>query len=246
MRRLPKVVVVGLAAMALALTAAPRVSYVTAFAHAATPTASASLSEATLTAVQQALNRQGIAVSVDGKLNDETRAAIRAFQTQHHLPATGEPDQATLDKLGVGEPRSGVAGQRSPGQAMGGPGMNRRETGGMMGPHMMGRDMRAPDMMRMMPGQQGTTDPMRSPYGMSAGGGPGHRMVVVPARHLSVEDVRHFFEHWLADAGNQRLKVGEVREVDDNRIAADIVTQEGALVDRFEVDRHMGAMERVE
>lgn len=60
----------------------------------------------TIKAVQGALNTQGIAVKVDGILNDETRAAIRKFQAQHHVAVTGEPDKATLDKLGI---RQGAA-----------------------------------------------------------------------------------------------------------------------------------------
>lgn len=57
--------------------------------------------EATVKALQEALNKQGITVAVDGKLNDATRDAIKKYQSQHHLPVTGEPDKATLDKLGV-------------------------------------------------------------------------------------------------------------------------------------------------
>lgn len=63
--------------------------------------ASAALSEPTIKALQEALSKQGIAVKADGTLSDETRVAIRTYQSQHHLPVTGEPDKATLDKLGV-------------------------------------------------------------------------------------------------------------------------------------------------
>lgn len=59
------------------------------------------VTEATVRALQEAINKQGIAVAVDGKLNDSTRDAIRKYQSQHHLPVTGEPDKATLSKLGV-------------------------------------------------------------------------------------------------------------------------------------------------
>jgi Putative peptidoglycan binding domain len=62
---------------------------------------SAALSEPTIKALQEALSKQGIAVKADGVLSDETRVAIRTYQSQHHLPVTGEPDTATLDKLGV-------------------------------------------------------------------------------------------------------------------------------------------------
>jgi hypothetical protein len=59
------------------------------------------VTEATVKALQEALIKQGITVATDGKLNDATRDAIRKYQSQHHLPVTGEPDQATLNKLGV-------------------------------------------------------------------------------------------------------------------------------------------------
>ncbi len=59
------------------------------------------MTEATVRALQEAINKQGITVAVDGKLNDATRDAIRKYQSQHHLPVTGEPDKATLNKLGV-------------------------------------------------------------------------------------------------------------------------------------------------
>lgn len=62
---------------------------------------SVALSESTIKALQDSLNKQGIAVTVDGVLNDATRAAIRKYQSQHHVPVTGEPDKETLDKLGV-------------------------------------------------------------------------------------------------------------------------------------------------
>ncbi|MBX9775785.1 MAG: peptidoglycan-binding protein [Xanthobacteraceae bacterium] len=76
---------------------------VDAFAQTAPPAAStpAPLTEPVIRSLQEALIKQGIAVKVDGILNDETRSAIRRYQSLHHLPVTGEPDKATLDKLGV-------------------------------------------------------------------------------------------------------------------------------------------------
>jgi peptidoglycan hydrolase-like protein with peptidoglycan-binding domain len=67
----------------------------------ASPPARATLTEATIKALQAALNKQGIVLKVDGVLNNETRAAIRKYQSQHQFPVTGEPDSATLEKLGV-------------------------------------------------------------------------------------------------------------------------------------------------
>jgi putative peptidoglycan binding protein len=83
---------------------------------ASAQTASPPLAEATIKALQEALNKQGITVNADGVLNEETRAAIRKYQTQHHVPVTGEPDKATLDKLGV---RTGAAPTSAPVLAQG-------------------------------------------------------------------------------------------------------------------------------
>ncbi|MDT3687159.1 MAG: peptidoglycan-binding protein [Pseudorhodoplanes sp.] len=90
---------VALAAVAAALATFPTAS----FAQTQSPAASTTTAvpEATVKALQEALNKQGIAVKTDGVLNEETRAAIRTYQTQHHLPVTGEPDNATLAKLAV-------------------------------------------------------------------------------------------------------------------------------------------------
>src|SRR5918994_3887895 len=73
-----------------------------AFAQTSPPAATTVVvPESTIRAVQEALAKQGITVKVDGVLNDDTRRAIRTYQSQHHLPVTGDPDKATLDKLGV-------------------------------------------------------------------------------------------------------------------------------------------------
>ena len=67
-------------------------------------------------------------------------------------------------------------------------------------------------------------------------------MQVTPSHDLTAEDVRHFLEHRLEMHGNDRLKVGEVEEVDDDTITAEVVTVDDSLVERFEVDRHSGRM----
>ncbi len=140
--------------------------------HIATPPAPASVtvSEATVKALQEALNKQGIAVKADGVLNDETKAAIRKYQSQHHLPVTGEPDKATLDKLGVALGKSGEApaapaapGKGQPGSGQGmmmGPGQ------GMMG---SGQGMMGPGHGMMGGGQPGTGGGMSPGQGMPQG-----------------------------------------------------------------------------
>jgi peptidoglycan hydrolase-like protein with peptidoglycan-binding domain len=55
--------------------------------------------------VQQALNSRGFHPGlVDGKLGDETRTALRAFQKAENLEATGLPNRRTLAALGIDEP----------------------------------------------------------------------------------------------------------------------------------------------
>jgi len=146
-------------------------------AHAQTtaPSAAASLPAATVKALQDALNKQGIAVKADGVFGNDTRSAIRQYQSQHHLPATGEPDKATLDKLGVAGQRSDLptgspaAGAAMPDQAMAGAGTGGQGMMGMMTPEMM-------QMMQRMMGQGGMAGMMggMAGPGMPEGGaGPG-------------------------------------------------------------------------
>lgn len=136
------------------------------------------------------------------------------------------------------------------GQGMMGPGYG----GHMMSPGMMmgpgygyGSGMMGPGMMTPPSYGSPMMGPhMRSPYfgrGM-LGRGFGDR--VVPQQDLSVDDVRHFFEDRLTWRGNKRLKLGKVTEKDKNTFIAEIVTKDGSLVDKFEVDRHSGRMNRVD
>jgi hypothetical protein len=87
-------------------------------------------------------------------------------------------------------------------------------------------------------------------HGMWGGGyghAPGHgTSAIEPDKDLSVDDVRGRLERSLEWHGNKRLKVGEVKEIDDDTIVAEIVTQDDSLVERFKVDRHTGSMHRTE
>jgi hypothetical protein len=126
-------------------------------------------------------------------------------------------------------------GTMGPGMMQQMPGMMGQMPQGQMGPGMMG-----PGMMQQMPGMmsQGLTGRM-----------PGHGALggwrVTPVMHLGVEDVQHSLEHFIEVHDFQHLKVGEVRETDDDTIAAEIVTQEGSLALQLEVDRHTGLVRRV-
>ena len=141
-------------------------------ASAQTPNSS-TLANSTIKALQEALNKQGIPVKTDGVLNDETRNAIKKFQSQHHLPVTGEADKATLNKLGVvvqlgSEAGSSAVGQtaspstQSP-QAQVQPGQGPR--GMMSGPMMQPGQgptgmMSGPIMQNMMQGMMQTMQGM--------------------------------------------------------------------------------------
>ena len=109
-----------------------------------------------------------------------------------------------------------------------------------MQPGMMSEDM-APGMMDqgMAPGMMGQN---RGPGTGGWSGLEGRR--VVPTMQLSTDDVRRFLERHLTALGNERLMVGNVEAVDDDTIAADIVTVDDSLVESFEVDRHTGVISR--
>jgi hypothetical protein len=124
---------------------------------------------------------------------------------------------------------------------------------GTMGPGMMNSDMMDQRMMdgHMMGGSMGghhmgRHHMMGGHFGRNHGGGNEFARRVTPAVHLTEADVRHYFEHRLQRRGNARLKVGEVKQKDDDTIVVDIVTaKESALVDRLQVDRHTGHINRV-
>jgi peptidoglycan hydrolase-like protein with peptidoglycan-binding domain len=55
--------------------------------------------------VQRALANRGFHPgAADGRLGDETRTALRAFQKSENLEATGLPNDRTLQTLGITEP----------------------------------------------------------------------------------------------------------------------------------------------
>jgi hypothetical protein len=156
--------------LAVNLISAPIASVAYAQTAPATAQASATLSESTIKALQEALSKQGIAVKADGVMNDETRSAIRKYQSQHHLPVTGEADKATLDKLGVAvqsgaapstsstvgqasTPSTGsTASPQAPMQSGQGPG-GMMMSGPMMQEMMQGMMKTMQGMMGMMQGQ---------------------------------------------------------------------------------------------
>ncbi len=89
-------------------------------------------------------------------------------------------------------------------------------------------------------------------WGCGYGGCPGMMMgpgmmgqdMMQPLRQdLSADDVKHMMEHRLTWQGNPNLKLGKVEEKDADTIVAEIVTGDGSVVQRFQVNRHTGWMQ---
>ncbi len=96
----------------------------------------------------------------------------------------------------------------------------------------------------MQPGMMGQMGHGMMDHGM----GPGmmHGLRVVPMMHLSPDDVRAFLQHQIAAHDLQHLNVGDVAQTDADTITADLVTENGSLALRLEVDPHTGALKRIE
>lgn len=82
------------------------------------------------------------------------------------------------------------------------------------------------------------------------GAGPGYGLgpgIMAPLRQdLTVVDVGHIMAHRLAWGGANNLKLDTVEEKDEDTIVAEIVTKNGAVVQRLAVDRHTGSMQPVQ
>jgi hypothetical protein len=172
-----------------------------------------------------------------------------------------------MGQMGPGMMGPGMMGQMGPGPGMmgsGGPGMGPD----MMGPGMMGQGMHPG--MGQMPGMMGQMGPgmmgqmgsgmmgQMGPGMMGHGYGPGmmgpgmmgqmpgamgpgmHGFRVVPMMHLSTDDVRRFLQRHISAHNLEHLQVGEVTATDDETITADIVTREGSLALRLEIDAYTG------
>jgi len=153
--------------------------------------------------------------AADTRVEDTpTRLAHSAHHAQGQAPGRNMPagPQAQGGMMGQGMMGQGQMGPGMMGQGQMGPGMMGQ---GQMGPGMMGQGGMGPGMMQNMP-------------------------TMMQMQHLSVDDVRHYFEHRLERRGNARLKVGEVKVADDDSITVDVVTVDDSLVQRYSVDRHTG------
>ena len=60
-----------------------------------------SAGSASVKSAQEALNKEGANLTVDGKSGPKTRAAIKSYQQAHGLKATGKLDKATKAALNI-------------------------------------------------------------------------------------------------------------------------------------------------
>ena len=155
--------------------------------------------------------------------------------------------------MGQGMMGPGMMGSGMMGPGMMGPGMMGP---GMMGPGMMGPGMMGPGMMGQGMGP-GTGQGMGPGMGQGMGPGTGQGMMrpgygagpsywqnpAMP-RELTTADVERMLTNQLEWQGNPNVKLGKVEDKDENTIVAEIVTNDGALVDRLEVDRRTGQVRR--
>lgn len=160
------------------------------------------------------------------RIGKATAAAVIALGT---LALVGAPvfADANHDAAGGGVQLAHMGGGQGMGPGMMGPGQGMGQ--GMMGQGMMGYGY---GMGQAAPG---------------AGWGshcPNAETTALD-KDLTVDDVRERLGRNLQMQGNERLKVGDVLRTDDDTIVAEIVTVDDSLVQRLEIDRHSGRMQRI-
>jgi len=76
--------------------------------------------------------------------------------------------------------------------------------------------------------------------GFSRQGNVAHGTMPSLRGKLDTDDVRQMMEYRLRWMDNPNIKLGKVEVSDTDTITAEIVTQDGSLVERLKVDRHTG------
>ncbi len=174
----------------------------------------------------------------------------------------GVTDETATDETAIDMPATtesmigaGMTGGYCPpgclvGPTTGGPGMTMSHgmtmDHGMMGggtmPMLSGLMFESPIHQGALPGM--------SPGLMAQGTMPSMAVLtMVPTmapqreRLLTVDDVRPVLEHHIAMMGLPNLGLGTVEEQDDDTIVAEIVLQDGTLVQRLAIDRQRGTLE---
>jgi peptidoglycan hydrolase-like protein with peptidoglycan-binding domain len=105
-KKIAQVLVVGLiSAFLVALPAAAQTAKQSAPASTASASSEVKAKKAVpsdlVKAVQEALNKQGYKLKVDGLMGKHTQNALKSYQKKNGLKVTGKTDKATLAKLNV-------------------------------------------------------------------------------------------------------------------------------------------------
>ncbi len=109
-------------------------------------------------------------------------------------------------------------------------------TGGVMKQGMMGYGMMGQGMMGygMMGQEQNMFEECEEMMEWVTDGKP------QPGKALTQEDAASIVEDYLKEINNPNLKVGEVERTADEDYLVEIVTKDGSLVDKLEVNRLSG------
>jgi hypothetical protein len=143
---------------------------------------------------------------------------------------TPEMMQMMMRMMGQGMMRPGTPGQGAMGQGMMGQGM----MGGQGMPGMMPRQGMGPGMTGQMPMAMPGGDPLL--YGSPH----------LTPEPMTPELVRELLEQRLDDHGNPRLTLGEIADADDGSITAEIITTDGALVQKLAFNRYPGLVRQLD
>lgn len=111
----------------------------------------------------------------------------------------------------------------------------------MMGQGMMGQGMMGQHHKGQMPMME--SDMMGQ---LSIAGGYGCGQMQPLRRDLTIDEVKHMMQHRIDWAENTNLKLGITTEESADTIVTEIVTKDGSLVRRIEVNRHTGRMQAVQ
>jgi hypothetical protein len=111
---------------------------------------------------------------------------------------------------------------------------------GLVGAHTGGGGMMGPGMMGYGHGFFDECAKMMSRYGYRQYPGSPESQKLETRKALTQEDAVSIVQNYLDHTTNPNLKVGEVENEEDGDYLVEIVTKDGSLVDKLEVNRLTG------
>ncbi len=121
---------------------------------------------------------------------------------------------------------------------------------GLVGAHTGGGDMMGPGIMRygMMGHGHGFPDEcaeMMGKYGYRRYPGFPESQKLETGKALAQEDAVSIVQNYLSQTRNPNLTIGEVEGEEDGDYLVEIVTKDGSLVDKLEVNRLSGGIHSI-